>query len=378
MKWTKVTLPSSECEVQNKNIGLMHMSIRVLDMFCGMSAFRSAAEKIGGFEFVGYCDNDPTAIAAYRTLYNTEGEIYYDNARTVNTDEIPDFDLLVGGFPCVAFSAAGRRLAFKDERGTLFFELARILEAKRPAFFVFENVPPIRTIQKGQVFTAILSEISRLGYVCEWQCVDGSAYLPQSRKRVFIVGYLDSRCAGEILFVPQSLYRRTVSGAAPWEKAAAPPGAGADAAKRRLLVHPPVVGTLCASGAGLSRPAGMGSESDLCIVSAGFRYKAGSKAGNIGYQTEMASTLIAGQPSGVLTAAVMGDPENWELTVRRLTPLEAERAMGLEDSWTEYGHDGRKISDTKRYEMLGNSLAINCVAYIMQGICQALERRNQS
>ncbi len=122
----------------------------------------------------------------------------------------------------------------------------------------------------------------------------------------------------------------------------------------------------------------MGSESDLCIVSAGFRYKAGSKAGNIGYQTEMASTLIAGQPSGVLTAAVMGDPENWELTVRRLTPLEAERAMGLEDSWTEYGHDGRKISDTKRYEMLGNSLAINCVAYIMQGICQALERRNQS
>ena len=175
------------------------MSIRVLDMFCGMSAFRSAAEKIGGFEFVGYCDNDPTAIAAYRTLYNTEGEIYYDNARTVNTDEIPDFDLLVGGFPCVAFSAAGRRLAFKDERGTLFFELARILEAKRPAFFVFENVPPIRTIQKGQVFTAILSEISRLGYVCEWQCVDGTAYLPQSRKRVFIVGYLDSRCAGEIL-----------------------------------------------------------------------------------------------------------------------------------------------------------------------------------
>ena len=184
---------------KRQNIGLMHMSIRVLDMFCGMSAFRSAAEKIGGFEFVGYCDNDPTAIAAYRTLYNTEGEIYYDNARTVNTDEIPDFDLLVGGFPCVAFSAAGRRLAFKDERGTLFFELARILEAKRPAFFVFENVPPIRTIQKGQVFTAILSEIYRLGYVCEWQCVDGTAYLPQSRKRVFIVGYLDSRCAGEIL-----------------------------------------------------------------------------------------------------------------------------------------------------------------------------------
>ena len=106
-----------------------------------MSAFRTAAEQLGGFSFVGYCDNDPTAVAAYRTLYQTEGEYFCDDARAVNTDEIPDFDLLVGGFPCVAFSAAGARKAFDDPRGTLFFELARILAAKHPAFFVFENVP---------------------------------------------------------------------------------------------------------------------------------------------------------------------------------------------------------------------------------------------
>ncbi len=139
------------------------MAIRVLDMFCGMSAFRTAAEQLGGFSFVGYCDNDPTAVAAYRTLYNTEGEYFCNDARAVNTNEIPDFDLLVGGFPCVAFSSAGARKAFDDPRGTLFFELARILEAKHPAFFIFENVPPIRTISEGRVFTAILSEISQLG-----------------------------------------------------------------------------------------------------------------------------------------------------------------------------------------------------------------------
>ena len=84
-------------------------------------------------------------------------------------------------------------------RGTLFFELSRILAAKHPAYFVFENVPPIRTICEGRVFTAILSELSRLGYLCEWQCIDGAAYLPQTRRRVFLVGYLDPRCAGEIL-----------------------------------------------------------------------------------------------------------------------------------------------------------------------------------
>lgn len=118
---------------------------------------------------MGYCDNDPTAIAAYRTLYNTEGEIYYDNARTVNTDEIPDFDLLVGGFPCVAFSAAGRRLAFKDERGTLFFELARILEAKRPAFFVFENVPLSERFKRGRFLRP-----SSAKYLDWGMCANGS------------------------------------------------------------------------------------------------------------------------------------------------------------------------------------------------------------
>lgn len=181
------------------------MAIRVLDIFCGISAFRSAAEIIGGFEFVGYCDNDPIPIAAYRTLYNTKGEKYFNDAKTIKTDEIPDFDILVGGFPCQPFSASGRKLAFEDERGTLFFELTRILAAKRPPFFIFENVPNIRTIEDGKVFTTILSEISGLGYVCEWQNIDGSSYLPQSRKRIFFVGYLDQRCAGEILPIERKI-----------------------------------------------------------------------------------------------------------------------------------------------------------------------------
>lgn len=101
-----------------------------------------------------------------------------------------------------------------------------------------------------------------------------------------------------------------------------------------LLVHPQIAGTLCASGAGLSRPAGMGSETDFCIT----RYA--------------------------------------DLIVRRLTPLECERLQGFGDFWTEYGHDGRAVSDTSRYQMLGNSVAVPCVAYIMQGIYHALERRN--
>ena len=136
-----------------------------------------------------------------------------------------------------------------------------------------------------------------------------------------------------------------------------------------LLVHPQIAGTLCASGAGLSRPAGMGSETDFCITSAGFRYKAGSAAGSLGYQEETAPTLLAAQQSGVLHHHYA------DLIVRRLTPLECERLQGFPDFWTEQG-GGRSISDTRRYQKLGNSIAVPCVAYIMQGIYHALERRN--
>ena len=113
----------------------------------------------------------------------------------------------------------------------------------------------------------------------------------------------------------------------------------------------------------------MGSETDFCITSAGFRYKAGSAAGSLGYQEETAPTLLAGQQSGVLHHHYA------DLIVRRLTPLECERLQGFPDFWTEQG-GGRSISDTSRYQMLGNSIAVPCVAYIMQGIYHALERRN--
>ena len=229
--------------------------------------------------------------------------------------------------------------------------------------------------------------------------------------------------------------------------------------ERPLLIHPQLAGTLCASGAGLSRPAGMGSELDFCIVSAGFKHKASAAAGSIGYQEETAPTLVAGQESSVIKAYVIGayysggmlsdnphsgiyeaetsrtldlnggnpccqqggtvivevpgggaladvaavDCRNYRevseasgtlqaksksggyslnyqnpirigCLVRRLTPTEAERLMGFPDFWTAYGCDGKEISDSKRYSMLGNSIAVPCVAYIMQGITDVLGR----
>ncbi len=221
-----------------------------------------------------------------------------------------------------------------------------------------------------------------------------------------------------------------------------------------IVTHPQIAGTLCASGAGLSRPAGQGNELDFCVVSAGFKHKAGSQSGSIGFQEETAPTLLAGQQSAVMKAYVIGayhsggmlsdnpksgfyeadtsrtldlnggnpccnqggvavvegadgaetaavdcrnlretdevsgtllakaasggyslnyqNPVRTGLCVRRLTPTEAERLQGYPDGWTEAGAGGKAISDTKRYQMLGNSVAVPCVAYIMQGIRDAV------
>ena len=188
--------------------------------------------------------------------------------------------------------------------------------------------------------------------------------------------------------------------------------------EQAILVHPQLSGTLCASGAGLSRPAGMKSEPDFCIASGvlkafsigGYNSK-GMLSGNpaVGFrETDTSRTLDlnGGNPccqqggiavvnavdcrnlreieetSGTLQAKSKSggyslnyqNPVRIGLNVRRLTPLEAERLMGFPDFWTQYGHDGKTISDSKRYSMLGNSIAVPCVAYIMQGIRQVLER----
>ena len=106
------------------------MAIRFFDMFAGIGGFRSGLEAIGGFECVGYCEIDKYAKQAYEAMYDTGGELYFDDARKIVPEQLPDFDLLVGGFPCQSFSIAGARKGFDDTRGTLFFRLLELLPLK--------------------------------------------------------------------------------------------------------------------------------------------------------------------------------------------------------------------------------------------------------
>ena len=109
-------------------------------MFAGIGGFREGLTLAGDFVCVGHCEIDKHADRSYRALFDTEGEWFIEDARKADPSTMPDFQLLCGGFPCQTFSIAGSRKGFGDPRGTLFFELARLAEARHPAYLLFENV----------------------------------------------------------------------------------------------------------------------------------------------------------------------------------------------------------------------------------------------
>ena len=170
-------------------------------MFAGIGGFRAGLTRAGGFQCVGHCEIDKYADASYRAIHDIrKEERYYPDARAIAPNDLPDFNLLCGGFPCQAFSLAGRRKGFEDARGTLFFEIARLAEAKRPAYLLLENVSGLLSHDGGRTFAAMLTTLYDLGYHVEWSVLNSKHFgVPQSRRRVFLICYLDPRCAGKIL-----------------------------------------------------------------------------------------------------------------------------------------------------------------------------------
>jgi len=173
--------------------------MKYFSMFSGIGGFEYGIQKATNnqWECVGYSEIDKYAIQVYSKHFPTHTN--YGNATKINPTELPDFDILVGGFPCQSFSIAGKRKGFEDTRGTLFFEIARILKAKKPSTCLLENVKGLVNHNGGKTFATILSTLSELGYDVEWQVLNSKHFgVPQNRERVFIIGHLGKRSSRKI------------------------------------------------------------------------------------------------------------------------------------------------------------------------------------
>jgi DNA (cytosine-5)-methyltransferase 1 len=159
-----------------------------VDMFAGIGGFHLAAESFG-MKCVFACDIDDEARRAYQHNF---GIVPHADIRLIEASKIPQHDLFLAGFPCQPFSIIGNRKGFDDIRGTLFFEIIRILEAKRPRAFLLENVKQLTTHDNGRTIKTIVESLEKLQYHVSWKVLNALDFgLPQKRERVLIAGTQD-------------------------------------------------------------------------------------------------------------------------------------------------------------------------------------------
>jgi DNA (cytosine-5)-methyltransferase 1 len=279
---------------------------------------------------VGHSEIDKCALQIYRRHFPSH--VNFGDITKIEEAALPDFDLLVGGFPCQAFSIAGLRRGFDDARGTLFFDIARILRAKKPRRFLLENVRGLLSHDDGRTFKTVIAALVELGYRVEWQVLNSKNHgVPQNRERVFIVGHLGDESARQIFPLADD-------GVASDEPAQRASGAIVERHDTEA------VGTHVNDGIGLNEITPTGTADAQRIYDAdGLARTLKGESGGQGGKTGLYRTGSR---------------------VRRLTPVECERLQGFPDDWTRFGCDG-EISDTQRYKALGNAVTVNVVTAIM-------------
>jgi DNA (cytosine-5)-methyltransferase 1 len=299
-------------------------------------------------ECVGYCEIDPYAISIYRRHW--PGHRNLGDATRIDPAGIPDFDLLVGGFPCPDFSIAGKRRGLADPRGRLFFEIMRIARHKRPQHLLLENVLGLLSHDEGRTFLAILEALDEVGYDAEWQTCNGKYWVPQNRDRIFIVGHLRGGCSCQVFPLgegPQVGYGEDREGGGEGERLATALDTGYAKGPdgKRSLIQLGDIGDENRQAHRVYDPAGVAKTIAGC-------------AGGQGAKTGL--YLVEDRDEGG------GDMKSG---VRRLMPVECERLMNFPDQWTEYGIDAKgnevKISDSQRYKVLGNAVISGVVAEIV-------------
>ena len=163
--------------------------LNMIDLFAGIGGIRLGFDKAskGQIKTVFSCEIEPRACLTYKENFKDDptGDI-----TRVDEKMIPQFDILAGGFPCQAFSVAGKRLGFSDTRGTLFFDVARIIKEHQPSVVFLENVKGLISHDKGKTFKIILKTLKDLGYAVHWKILNAKDFgIPQKRARIYIVGF---------------------------------------------------------------------------------------------------------------------------------------------------------------------------------------------
>ena len=332
----------------------LNNTIRVVDLFAGVGGIRlgftQAAKEFGmNTECVFSSEIDEWACKTYRKNFPNDNHDPKCDITTVDAKSLPDFDVLLAGFPCQAFSIAGKRGGFDDTRGTLFFDVARIIKEKQPKAFLLENVKGLTNHRSGKTLQVILNTLREdLGYTVFYKVLNAKEYgVAQLRERIYIVGFKN---AGDSFDYPLPLpqeERKVI---------------------RDIIEENPVdaryylsTSYLAALKAHKARHQALGH---------GFGYE-------VRDLDEVAGTIVCGGMGKERNLIV--DTRQTDFTVRthikgeynkeglrKMTPLEWERLQGFPDNWTA------GIADVHRYKQMGNSVAVPVIQAVSENIIKQL------
>lgn len=394
--------------------------MKLVELFAGIGGFTKGFIDAGyKIEEHYFSEIDKHAIANYK--YNFPYAKYIGSVVDIRPEDFRNIDILTGGFPCQPFSLAGKRLGFDDTRGTMFFEIQRILMVAKPKCVVLENVKGLLNHDSGRTFATIYRVLTEIGYTVECQLLNTKWFLPQNRERIYIIAHLAGRSKPGVFPITENncgINERTIETTISRTLTAGGNSGGLHSSmtliqsfgrneKQKLTIkeNPDVANCLTANSAkypnGNILQINQNKESggvqpfqqnrvysDQGILpsltcderhSTVFLSEPTHKHGENRYYTDTAPTIQSRYGTG-------GDNVPYVNNTRRLTEIECERLQGFPDNWTEYGvyekqvwinkkektfkivENIQKIPKTQRYKMLGNAVTVRVVEEIAKRI----------
>ena len=351
------------------------MAFTYASLFAGIGGFETALNLLGG-RCVFASEIDKHARKAYEVLYG--GDVLHGDITKIDAKYVPDHDLLTAGFPCQAFSVAGKRKGFEDTRGTLFFEIARIASAKNPRALLLENVKGLVGHDKGRTLDTIVKTLNEIGYTVDFEVLNSKYFgVPQNRERIFIVAVRDDLVTPEPwqiegnTVVPKgkrriSEYEGVKTFNFDW------PEQGEVTTRLRDILETDVDEKYYLNEEKTAKLVAQLEESvspTITVVSGGGREQKIAEPKEIANGTDLSYCLDANYTKGIAPSGV-GKGRRTHVVetkpryrIRKLTPRECWRLQGFSDVQHDAVEDAG-VSNSQRYKQAGNAVTVNVVEAI--------------
>lgn len=335
--------------MQNQN----KLQLKFIDLFAGIGGirlgFQDAAKELGvPVECTYTSEIDKFACQTYSKNYPLDSHSPLNNITSIDEQTMPNFDVVLAGFPCQAFSIAGKKGGFDDTRGTLFFDVARLIKEKKPSAFLLENVKGLVNHRGGKTLATIINVLENdLGYVStQFKVLNARNFgVPQNRERIYIVGFKEG--GGGFKFPEPTDYAKTLSD---------------------IIEENPVSVKYYISETYLSS---MRKHKERHVAKGngfGYEIKDNSDVANAivcGGMGKERNLLIDSRQTNLTPITKIKGDVNKD-GIRRMTPIEWERLQGFPDNWTE------GVADVHRYKQLGNSVAVPVIKAVSLNIIKEL------